>query len=443
MKQLGAGKERERILVRYARLDRLHEKETLLRELTSAQGKPEALEGIQVLDLSYANFAGIVTASLFGAFGADVVKVEPPEGDPARKMTPFGVTRAGVGVPFLMEAANKRHVTVDWDTQEGRELLKKLASKADVLIETFARGQMDSWGLGYRQLRDMNPGIIYICITPHGHYAPSAEEMPSPPDSDITAQAASGLAALIGEPPGSPQPYDQPLKAGAWIAWYISGIHAALGGLLALIFRQVSGKGQMVDVASYDSYATCVGYPVVTGYTWEKARPRIGVLDFILYPYGHWKTKDGHVVIAAPRDHDFRAALKVLDLWRIEDDWRYTYDRIPDIIDQAMVLYREIEKQTLKHTSQELMNRALEYSTKAAKSKWRGGGVPIIMPVQTPASALQNPHWRARHTFEDVSDPEVGTFVIPFNFVKMSETPPRVKRFSWKPQPAINETTNT
>jgi len=231
----------------------------------------------------------------------------------------------------------------------------------------------------------------------------------------------------MGAPPNEPEPYTWPLRGGMWAGWYISGLSAALGGAVALLHRQNTGQGQMVDVAGMDSYSSMVGMPATIGFTWEKARPRIGVLDFILYPYGHWKCKDGYVAIAAPRDHDFRALLKVLGLWEQEDDWRYSSDRIPDILEQAIHLHKIIEEKTLQFTADELVKMALNYSKKSARSKWRGGGVPIVMKLMTPEEAMENKQWHIRKAFQEVEDKKLGKYTISSNFVKMSESPPRVK----------------
>jgi CoA:oxalate CoA-transferase len=419
---------KEQVLVRYGISRR--EREQFLAAMMSPEGKPEVLSDVVVLDASYANFSGIIAASLFAEFGAEVIKIESPEGDPSRKMTPYGAKVNGVGIPFLMEARNKRYLELDLTTAAGRKDFKKLAAKADILIETCPAGQMDGWGIGYRQLGEVNPGLIYIAITPYGQYTDKANEFRNVPDSDITSQAASGLAANIGDPDLSPEPYNWPFRAGAWIGWYISGLEAALGGAIALAYKEDTGEGQMIDVASADAYASMVGYPVFIGYTWEKARPRLGKHDFTLYPYGFWKSKDGIVAIAAPRDHDFRALLKILKLWKIEDDWRFTFDRITDMLDQIEKLYDLIEAETVKYTSDELIGKALRYSIKAARSKWRGGGVPIIMKVSTPSEAMQNPHWKIRKSFQEIDDKKLGKFIVPANFVKMSESPPRVKWIS-------------
>jgi crotonobetainyl-CoA:carnitine CoA-transferase CaiB-like acyl-CoA transferase len=386
--------------------------------MMNPEGKAEVLDDVLVLDVSSANFAGIIAASFFAEFGAEVIKIEPPDGDPARQITPFGANVKGVGIPFMFEARNKRYMTLDIKNNDNdRKIFSKLAQKAAVIIDTYPAGDMDSWGIGFRQIKEKNPGIVYIAITPYGQYTDRAKQFARMPDSDITSQAGSGLPAEMGDTPDTDEPYNWPLRAGMWAAWYISGLSATLAGTVALIHRQNTGQGQMVDVASMDAYSSMVGIPATIGFTWEKARPRIGVLDFILYPYGHWQCKDGLVCIAAPRDHDFRALLKILGLWEIEDDWRYSSDRIPDILEQATHLHKLIETVTLQHTADDLVKMALNYSKKAARSKWRGGGVPIIMKVMTPEKAMENKQWQIRKTFQEVEDDDLGKYCLSTNFV--------------------------
>jgi len=417
--------EKEQILVRYGGSRK--EREIFLKGMMSPDGKPEVLDDALILDVSYANLSGDICSSIYAEFGAEVIKIEPPEGDPSRKITPYGVNRNGTGVPFIMEARNKRYMTLDLRKEADREEFKKLAKKAHVVIEAYAPGQMDAWGIGYRQLSEINPGLVYVAISPYGQYGKKAQEMIDIPDSDITAQAVSGVPANIGDLPGEGEPYNWPLKAGVWLAWYISGIEAALGGAIARYYTRATGEGQMVDIATADAYASLVGYPVTIGFTWDKARPRIGKHDFCIYPYGFWKSKDGIVAIAAGRDHDFRALLKILDLWGQEDDWRFTFDRIPDVLSQIEEFCAIIEAKTVKYTSDELIKKALEYSIKSARSKWRGGGVPIIMKVEKPGATIKNPHWAKRNSFQDFDEPGIGKVKMPVNFIKMSESPPRVK----------------
>jgi CoA:oxalate CoA-transferase len=390
------------------------------------EGKPEALQNTVVLDLSYANFAGLMAASFFAEAGAEVIKIEPPEGDPARVMSPFGANVKGVGIPFLMEGRNKRHLILDFQKEEDRENLKRLTAKADILIETYAAGEMDSLGIGYRELSALNPSLVYAAITPYGHFTPKGKELAQIPWTDLTSQAESGLAALIGDLADTPEPNNWPTRAGFYAAGYATAVAAATGALVALFHKGITGEGQMVDIASADAYSTCVGFPPTIGYVWKKPRPRYGTLDYGLCPYGFFKCQDGYVAIACFRDQDFRAALKILGLWKLEEDWKSLLDRITDDIDKVKGLNQKIEETVAGYTYQEIFEKFSAYSVKAARSKWKGGGLPVTTKMLTPQEVLESEHWRVRKTFETVNHPSFGIFTIPLTG-KMSKTPLRVK----------------
>jgi len=130
--------------------------------------KPEALDDVMVLDMSYGSYAGIFASSILAELGAEVIRIEPPEGDIARKMTPYGIMVKDAGLAYLTEGRNKFHVTLNIKSEEGRDMLKRLVKKADVLIESFKPGYMDSLGVGYRQLKEINPGLIYCAISAWG-----------------------------------------------------------------------------------------------------------------------------------------------------------------------------------------------------------------------------------------------------------------------------------
>jgi len=393
------------------------------------EGKPEALDDMMVLDLSYANFSGDIASSFFAEAGAEVIKVEPPEGDPARVMSPYGFQVKKVGIPFLMESRNKRHITLDLTNPEGQENLKRLAAKADLLIETYAAGEMDSWGLGFRQLQELNPGLIYIAITPYGHYTTKGRETAGQPWSDLTSQAESGLAALIGDLPDAPEPYNWPTRAGFYAAGYTTAVGAACGGLTAAFFKRRTGQGQMIDIASADAYTSCVGFPPTIGYIWKKPRLRYGTLDYGLCPYGFFKCKDGYVAIACFRDQDFRAAMKILGTWKLEEDWKSLLDRITDDIDKVKELNNEVEKAVAKFTYQEISEKFSRYSIKSARSKWRGGGLPVTTRMLTPKEVLEQEHWQVRGSLARVDHPNFGVITLPVTG-KMSKTPLRVKWIS-------------
>jgi crotonobetainyl-CoA:carnitine CoA-transferase CaiB-like acyl-CoA transferase len=424
---------KERVYSRYLQKKgaskHLSEWSQFLSGMMGTEGKPEALDDMMVLDLSYANFCGNIAASFFAEAGAEVIKVEPPEGDPSRIISPYGDNIKGVGIPYLMESRNKRHITLDLESPQGRDNLKMLAKQADILIETFAPGQMDEWEIGYRQLKELNPGLIYIAITPYGHYTDKGEKQAKTPWTDLTSQAQSGLAALIGDLPDSPAPYNWPTRAGFYAAGYTSAVGAAMGGLIASFFKRTTGEGQMVDIATADAYTSCVGFPPTIGHLWKKPRPRYGTLDYGLCPYGFFKCKDGYVAIACFRDQDFRAALKLLGKWKIEEDWKTLLDRITDDIDKVLELNDIVDKAVADMTYSEISEKFANYSVKAARSKWRGGGLPVTTKMLTPKQVLQEKHWQVRGAFNKVAHPAYGVVTLPVAG-KMSKTPLRVKWIS-------------
>lgn len=424
---------KERVYSRYLQKKgaarNLSEWSRFLKGMMTDEGKAEALDDMVVLDLSYANFSGNIASSFFAEAGAEVIKIEPPEGDPARVMSPYGANLKGTGIPFLMESRNKRHITLDVSDADDRENIKLLAKKADVLIETFAPGEMDAWGISYRQLREINPGLVYVAITPYGHYTAKAMEAEGVPWSDLTSQAESGLTALIGDLPSSPEPYNWPTRAGFYAAGYTSAVAAACGALTATFFKRRTGEGQMVDIAAADAFSSCVGFAPTIGYIWKKPRFRYGTLDYGLCPYGFFKCRDGYVAIACFRDQDFRAAMKLLGTWKLEEDWKTLLDRITDDIDKARELNEHVERAVAKFTYSEITEKFALYSVKSARSKWRGGGLPVTTRMLKPSEVMKEKHWEVRSTFSKMENPSFGLVTIPVTG-KMSKTPLRVKWIS-------------
>ena len=216
-----------------------------MRELnhpSQAFAKPEALDDLLVLDCSEASFAGLVASSFLAELGAEVIRVEPPGGDPARHFTPFGLLHQDTGLGYLVEGRNKFHITLNLDAPESRELLKSLAAKADVLIETFLPGRMDAWGLGYRQLAPINPRLIYCALYTYGHFGPRAGS--GQPNADIADQALSGVTFITGFPPDGTEadPTAVPTRQGNWHGWTLGGLWGAFGVLTALQARSALGE---------------------------------------------------------------------------------------------------------------------------------------------------------------------------------------------------------
>jgi len=210
-----------------------------------AGGRPPhagVLAPYRVLDLTDRD--GWLCGRILGDLGADVVKIEPPGGDPGRQQGPFfRDPDPEQNLAWFAYNANKRGITLALETVRGQELLRGLARRADFLIESFPPGHLDARGLGYRALHNINPGLVFTSITPFGQSGPYAHHR----GSDLIAMAMSGLMALVGAPGRPPLRVSLP-QAAMW-----TGMHAAAGSLIAHHYRRVTGRGQHVDVATRDS----------------------------------------------------------------------------------------------------------------------------------------------------------------------------------------------
>jgi crotonobetainyl-CoA:carnitine CoA-transferase CaiB-like acyl-CoA transferase len=211
------------------------------------------VEGVRVLDL--ADDSGFLCGRILGDLGADVLKVEPPAGDPGRRVAPFAESRPELerSLTWLAGNVNKRGVTCDLTVESGRALFRKLVLGADVVVETFRPGYLDDLGLGYDALAAINPGLVLTSLTPFGQEGPAARC----PASDLEITASSGSLWLAGDAAGSPVRTTLP-QTPSW-----SSMYAVSGTLLALLAREVSGKGQHVDVSAQSSMITAISHAPV------------------------------------------------------------------------------------------------------------------------------------------------------------------------------------
>ncbi|WP_161807096.1 CaiB/BaiF CoA transferase family protein [Desulfatitalea tepidiphila] len=408
--------------------DHLDSFNNLLKQMMAPDAaKKGPLDGLNVIELGSANFPGLICGAMLGEMGAHVIKIEPQGGDPAREATYSGIYLNGAGIPFVMESRNKCLVTADIEEAAGLEKIISLASKSDIVIDAMQPGYLDFHGAGYRSMCELNPGLIYAALSPYGHFTSKAKEARNIPDTDLTAQAESGYPALTGSPE-APEPYNFPLRAGIWTAAYTSAAVAVAGILTALLFRIKTGRGQMVDVATYDALSTWQPFSLVWGFTNEEPRKRIGNFDWCLFPYGYYKAKDGYVTVAASSDSDFRGLLKILGRWDLEDDWRFLFDRIADDPEKLNELEREIKKEIAKFTRKELFDKTFAYGAKAARDKLRSKGFPMVVETRTPQEAAADKHWEIRRSFVDIEAQGAGIITLPALPPRMSETPTRINR---------------
>lgn len=359
-----------------------------LLKLFSSGSRIEWLKDVKVVELSGDNFAGIIAGATLAELGARVIRVELD--DYANEITPYGVKIDGLGIPYLIENRYKEILRVEEIDDEVVDLIVK----SDIVIDSLKPGFLDSLNAGYRQLSAKNPGIIYVAVSPFGHYTKKAEENAEIPDSDLTAQAYNGYPSLIGNPYLTGK-YSAPLRAGIWAAWIMAGINAAIGALLALIEKSKSGKGQFVDVATNDALAAVTVFPYIVAYLFQKSRTRYGTVDYIAYPYGYYRVKDGYVALATPTDADFRALLKIIGRWDLEPDWKFTLDRISDDLERIKILDEELSKELRKYTAEELISKA-----RKARGRYlaRFLGSPVIVKLSSLKELLEDEHWKVRKT---------------------------------------------
>ena len=385
-----------------------------------AREHPEALDDLLVLDCSRANFAGLFASSILAEFGATVIRVEPPGGDPARAFSPEGRRHQDTGLAYLVEGRNKHHVTLNLEHPDGRLLLRRLAAKADVLIETFRPGVMDGWGLGYRQLGLLNPGLVYVAISTYGQFGPRAA---SPiPDHDATNQALSGVPYTTGEPegPDGPRPHAVPTRQGSWAAWYAGGGWAAFAALAALTWRAASWRGQLCDVSPAEGEMRMSDYGVHWYHSHREVWERSGAFNISVFPYTLIPTRDGHSFIAGFSDANWTGVTNIMGRPELRD-------RFPTIRDRTAAakqpeIHRELSAWSAGLTSQEVLERVMDYMLNR-----RGPGTVATARVNSPKDTLGEAHWWERGVFQKVEDPDYGTLTLQAPPWKMSRTPPRIK----------------
>jgi crotonobetainyl-CoA:carnitine CoA-transferase CaiB-like acyl-CoA transferase len=254
-----------------------------------------ALKGIRVLDLG-TFIAGPHCATILGEFGAEVIKVEPPKtGDSLRRLGTN--TECGDTLVWLSEARNKKCVTLNLSSERGRDLLRQLAAKCDIVVENFRPGTLEKWGLGYDDLKKLNRGVILVRISAYGQDGP----MRSQPGFARIAHAFSGLTYLAGEPGGVPV-----VPGSTSLADYMSGMYGAIGALVALKARDTTGVGQCVDLALYESVFRVLDEIAPAYQKFGYVRERMGADTVNVCPHSHYQTSDGKwIAIACTSDQMF------------------------------------------------------------------------------------------------------------------------------------------
>jgi crotonobetainyl-CoA:carnitine CoA-transferase CaiB-like acyl-CoA transferase len=368
--------------------------------VTTSSNQPRVLDGIRVLDLS--GLPGQYTGRLLADMGADVVKVEPPGGDPVRRMAPFAKDQEGLerSLRWLAYNTNKRSVVIDLTTPQGQAQLKDLVRTADILLETFQPGYLMDMGLGHETLRAANPRLITISVTPFGESGPYSSYRAT----DLHAIAMSGLMYIQGDNTKAPAtaPGDQP--------YIMAAIHAAHGAFYALMAREKTGRGQHVEVSVQEVLAN-IFFQVIRYSKTSEVGVRTGVKGN-LAPYNIYQCKDGWVSLAVLLAPQAKAFFEWIGDPVLQEDFWYQLEarrENQEFVDEIVRPF--VEQFTVAAFVEEAQKRRLPAA-----------------PVNTPGAFADNPQFAARGYFVELDHPEVGRYKLPGAPFRMSATPLRVER---------------
>lgn len=359
-----------------------------------------ALAGIRVLDLTRV-LAGPYCTMLLADMGADVIKVERPgEGDDSRRFPPFV---EGQSTYFMDLNRGKRSVALDLKTREGKDAFLQLCRSADVLIENFRAGTMDDLGLGYPNVAAVNPHLIYASISAFGQYGRYKDWS----GMDLIAQAIGGLMSVTGWP-DSP-----PTRVGVAVADMLAGLHCAVAILAALRAREVTGRGQYIDVSLADCVVSVMRTVAQTYFGSGKVPGPTGNRNIFTYPHDCFAARDGYVAIAIGNDALWRRLCVCVGREDLSEkpDFATNDSRVKNHQAVRAVVEEWMRARTVKEATDALLEH----------------GVPAA-PVLNVAQAVADPNFAVdREMVVEVEGPEGRTYKVIGCPIKMSLTPARVR----------------
>lgn len=297
------------------------------------------LDGVVVLDLTR-NVAGPFCTLALADLGADVIKVERVgSGDDTREWKP--PTWNGMSTAYLSINRNKRGIAVDIDSPEGQNIIRRLAEKADVLVESFRPGSLAKRGLDYESIRQINPKIIYCSISAYGHDGPASHL----PGYDPILQAYSGIMSITGEP-GRP-----PVRTGPAINDMGTGMWAALGIVSALFHRMSTGQGHYIDASLLDTGVAYVSIHLAATAASGKPPGRVGSASPLIAPYEAFQTQDDYILLAAPNNNLFSRLCRLLGLDDLPNDDRFrtNSDRVANRPQLKELLEAKLKEKPAEH----------------------------------------------------------------------------------------------
>lgn len=380
--------------------------------MSTEQERRPPLEGIRVLDLSRV-LAGPWCGQLLADLGADVVKVERPEGgDDTRAWGPPHLKDAegretSESAYYLCTNRNKRSITIDMAKPEGQALIRKLAAQADVLIENFKCGGLAKYGLDYKALAEVNPRLVYCSITGFGQTGPYAPRA----GYDLLIQGMGGLMAITGRADGDEGA--GPQKVGVALTDIMTGLYATIAVQAALAERGRSGRGQHLDLALLDVQIACLGNQASNYLAGGVVPRRMGNAHPNIVPYQDFQTADGYMILAVGNDAQFARFCEVAGHTEWAHDERFSSN--PQRVANRSTLVPMILEATLRRPTREWID-ALE-----------AAGVPCG-PINRIDQIFEDPQVRARGLRIEMPHPAAGVVPLVANPIRFSETPVEYRR---------------
>ncbi len=358
----------------------------------------DALAGLKVLDVSTL-FAGPLAATMLGDFGADVIKVEHPRGDPVRS---HGASKDGVGLWAKVVGRNKRGITLYLGSPEGQDVFRRLVADVDVVIENFRPGTLERWGLGYPELATVNPGLVLTRVTGFGQIGPYAGR----PGFGTLAEAMSGFAAITGEPDGPPTLPPFGLADG------IAALAAAFATMTALRARETTGRGQVVDLAIIEPILTLLGPQPTVWDALGQVQERSGNRSANNAPRNTYLTRDGRwVAVSTSAQSIAERVMRLVGRPELtEEPWFASGGeraKHADVLDEAVASW------VAQHDRDEVV-RAFEEAHAA------------VAPIYDVRDVVADPQFQALGSLVRVPDPELGSVLMQNVIFRLSETPGRI-----------------
>ena len=322
---------------------------------------------------------------LLAMAGARVIKIESPIGETLR-----GAERqTGEGYPFFMLNGNKETITLNLKSEQGQALLKRLAEKADVLLENFAPGTMAKYGVGSDDLTAINPKLVYAASTGFGQKGPHSDYRAM----DVTVQAMSGVVAITGYED------EPPLKSGPALCDILGGVHLYAAIVTALMQREQTDRGSVIDVSMQDAVIPTLCSALGAYYRFGDNPPRVGNHHQAkaLAPYNIYATKDGHVAVICIREGHWRKLLKVMAREDLRDDPRFVNNKARS--ENMSLTDTVVESWSMTKSTKEVFESCQEQEV-------------ICAPVQSVSDVLNDPHLIARGALEKIEHPELGELML-------------------------------